>query len=194
MLKQLTLAVLAAGLLPACIITDGNTTTDSISGTGSATEPGTTGTASGTTTDSGNPTDSGATDSVSGTTADVPTTESPTTESPSTSATTDNTTTATTDNTTTATTDNTTGVSDYGKCGWFAEQKYYACDVDGGAPGVEDPDGISPIACADGVAEGGKCDEEAGPVKGVGCCTPEGTLYFCDSEGAMTIFKQECGV
>ena len=186
MLKQLTLAVLAAGLLPACIITDGNTTTDSISGTGSATEPGTTGTASGTTTDSGNPTDSGATDSVSGTTADVPTTESPTTESPSTSA--------TTDNTTTATTDNTTGVSDYGKCGWFAEQKYYACDVDGGAPGVEDPDGISPIACADGVAEGGKCDEEAGPVKGVGCCTPEGTLYFCDSEGAMTIFKQECGV
>ena len=46
MLKQLTLAVLAAGLLPACILTTDNTTSDSITGTGSATEAGTTGTAS----------------------------------------------------------------------------------------------------------------------------------------------------
>ncbi|MBK7824630.1 hypothetical protein [Nannocystis sp.] len=186
MLKQLTLAVLAAGLLPACIITDGTTTSNTESSTGSATEPGTTTTASGTTTDSGNPTDSGATDSVSGTTADVPTTESPTTESPSSSATTDNTTTATTDNTT-------GGVSAYGKCGWNAENKYYACEPDGVA-GLEDPDGISPIACPDGLVEGEKCDEEGGPVKGVGCCTPEGTLYYCDSNDSLAIFKEECGV
>ncbi|MBK9753119.1 MAG: hypothetical protein IPO88_06360 [Nannocystis sp.] len=187
MLKQLTLAVLAAGLLPACIITDGTTTSNTESSTGSATEPGTTSTASGTTTDSGNPTDSGATDSVSGTTTDVPTTDSPTTESPSSSATTDNTTTATTDNTT-------GGASEYGKCGWYATDKYYACEPDGGAPGVEDPEGISPIACPDGLVAGEKCDEETGPVKGVGCCTPEGKLYYCDSLNAMTIIVEECGV
>lgn len=186
MLKQLTLAVLAAGLLPACILTTDNTTSDSITGTGSATEAGTTGTASGTTTDSGNPTDSGATDSVSGTTADVPTTESPTTDSPSTSA--------TTDNTTTATTDNTTGVSAYGKCGWYAEMKYYTCEGGGGVPGQADPDGVSPIDCPPGLVAGDKCDEQNGPINGVGCCTAEGTNYYCDSQGAMVIVADECGV
>lgn len=71
----------------------------------------------------------------------------------------------------------------FGKCGWVLRSKYYACDVDGGTPGLVDPDGISPIDCADGLVEGEPCDDRNGPVNGVGCCTPAGVLFFCDTFG-----------
>lgn len=80
----------------------------------------------------------------------------------------------------------------YGKCGWSANTKDYQC-APNGVVSLEDPEGISPIACGIGLVEGAKCDEETGPVKYVGCCTPEGTLYYCD-EGSMSIVKLECGV
>jgi hypothetical protein len=194
MLKQLTLSVLAAALLPACILTtDNTTTTDSISESGTT---GTTGTASGTTTETASATDVGTgTDAAtdSGTTMGLPTTEGPTTTA------TEATTEATTDQTTTATdstTSNTTGMSGFGNCGW-ADAKFYACEVDGGMPGVEDPEGMAMIACVDGLVEGDKCDEDNGPVGEIGCCTPEGILYFCDTQTDPenpVIFKQDCGV
>ena len=71
----------------------------------------------------------------------------------------------------------------FGKCGWVLRSKYYACDVDGGTPGLIDPDGISPIDCADGLVEGDSCDDRNGRVNGVGCCTPTGVLFFCDTFG-----------
>lgn len=191
MLKQLTLVVLAGALLPACILTTDDTTT-SVSESSSSD-----GTTVATSTD---PT-TGLTDPSDGTTTNEQTTDATTTTAPTT---TDGTTTdaPTTDATTTVatttdgtTTDATTGQGgDYGKCGWFAADKYYACESDGAVASLEDPDGISPIACDPTVEEGGKCSEDEGPVKGVGCCTPEGVLYYCDSEGAQTIVKQDCGL
>jgi hypothetical protein len=188
MLKQLTIAILVGTLLPACVLTTDDTTTSVSDSTSSD------GTTAGTST---NPT-TGTSDPSDGTTTVEPTTDGTTTDTPTTDATdatTGGTVTTTTDGTTTdaTTTDATTGQSGYGQCGWFAEDKYYACAADGAVASLEDPDGISPIACADGLAEGDKCTEEEGPVKGVGCCTPEGTLYYCDSEGANVVVKQECG-
>ena len=93
-----------------------------------------------------------------------------------------------------ATTSTTTGEpSLFGKCGWVLRNKYYACDVDGGTPGLVDPDGISPIDCADGLVEGDPCDDRNGPVNGVGCCTSTGVLFFCDTFGRGIIFRQDCG-
>ena len=189
MLKQLTIAALVGALLPACILTtDDTTTSDSASttnvGTSTAstsdTNPTTT-TVDPTTTTDGTSTTVSMT-STDGTTTDTPTTDGTTVET-------------TTDGTTTVATEATTGMGGaYGQCGWFAADKYYACSSDGAVASLEDPDGISAIACPDGLEEGGKCSEEEGPVKGVGCCTTEGVLYFCDSEGALTIIKQECGL
>ncbi len=180
MLKQLTIAAFAAALLPACVLVTDDTTTsisDSSSGSG-------TGTGTGTGTESGS--SSGTTDTPTGSSTDTPT---GTGTSDATTSTTDATT-STTDATT-----GTTGPSETGKCGWNPA-KYYACDVDGGQPGVSDPDGVSPIACADGLKAGEKCDG-TDPVSEAGCCTPEGTLYFCDTQtdpNAPIIFEQQCGV
>lgn len=186
MLKQLTLSVLAAALLPACILTPGETTTsESNSNTESAT--GTTGTTS-SATDVGTGTTSttgSATDGGTGTT-DVPTTDAPTTDA----------TTSTTEATTSTATDSTTGSSAYGQCGWVADQNYYACAPDG-TPGAEDPAAIDLIPCAANLAEGDKCDDDNGPVTSIGCCTPEGDNWYCDvitDPENPVIIKEACGV
>lgn len=189
MLKQLTIAALVGALLPACILTtDDTTTSDSASTTnvGTSTASTTDDPTSGTTATTVDDTTTAGTTTVA-TTTDGTTTDTPTSDGTTTVAT-------TTDGTTTEATDATTGMGGaYGQCGWYAEDKYYACAVDGAEASLEDPDGISPIECAPGIEEGAKCSEEEGPVKGVGCCTPEGILYFCDSEGALTVIKQDCG-
>ena len=186
MLKQLTLAAFAAALLPACILTTDNTTTDD-SASGSATDgTGTTGTASGTTTSTASDTTTGD----SSTTVDVPTTDGPTTDATTTDATDATTTVGTT------TTDGTTGSSAYGMCGWVESMKFYACAADGAAPGVEDPAGIDPIACGDGVVEGADCTDKEGPVKNIGCCAENGDLFLCDTQGddpTLKIIKVSCG-
>jgi len=79
------------------------------------------------------------------------------------------------------------GDSDFGQCGWDEANKYYACAADGATPGLEDPEGIDPIACDGTPVEGDPC----GTVSTIGCCTPNGTLFFCTEES--TIFKQDCG-
>ena len=71
-----------------------------------------------------------------------------------------------------------------------------ACAADGAAPGVEDPAGIDPIACPADLVAGDKCDDENGPIDSIGCCTPEGTVYFCDTQtdpNAPVIVTDECG-
>lgn len=190
MLKQLTIAVLVGTLLPACILTTDDTTT-TISSDSSSSDGTTVNTSTDPTTGLTDPSDGTTTDSqtTDGTTTSPTTTDGTTTDAPTT---TDGTTTVatTTDGTET---DATTGQGGFGQCGWFAADKYYACASDGAVASLEDPDGISPIACDPTVEEGGKCSEDEGPVKGVGCCTPEGVLYYCDSEGAQTIIKQDCG-
>jgi len=193
MLKHLTILALAGALLPACVITDGSTDSDtdsasnsnsnsnSESGTGTTGTTGGTGTEGGTTDGSASATDSSAsaTDSV-GTTESVPTTGEPTTGELTTSGTTE---------------ENTTGlVGNYGMCGWVARENFYGCvNTDGAEPGAEDPAGIDPIDCAAGLVEGDPCTDKEGPVTSIGCCTPEGVLYFCDIEAdEPTIYRLDC--
>ncbi len=83
------------------------------------------------------------------------------------------------------TTTGTTGsTSDYGMCGWVAAENYYGCADEGADPGVSDPAAIDPIECDPAVVLDAECNEKEGPVKNVGCCAPDGTLYLCDSQGA----------
>jgi hypothetical protein len=86
------------------------------------------------------------------------------------------------------TVDPTTGGGGDLGCGWNAADKYYACAPEG-APGVEDPDGIDPLACVDpaSLMSGAACDDN-GPVNGIGCCDGD-VLYFCDN-GA--IVEENC--
>jgi hypothetical protein len=188
MFKHLTLAFCAGALFTTgCVLTTDDTSTNSDSDpsapltggttveltggttveepTGGTTEGTATGTATGTT-------------EVSGTTVDVPTSE-PTTDGPLTSTTGE------------GTTDQTTGGGLYGNCGWNDRGNYYACPAEGGVPGLEDPDGLDPIAC-DGTPV---ADADCGmgePVSDLGCCTPEGVLYFCTEEGK--VFEQDCSI
>lgn len=81
----------------------------------------------------------------------------------------------------------------YGNCGWYSVDKYYACASDGAEPGLEDPDGIDPIQCPDGLVEGAPCTDANGPIDSIGCCTATGELYFCDTQSNMTIYYQNCG-
>ncbi len=193
MLKNLTILALAGALLPACIITSGDTATDTLT---SETTAGTTageGTTVGTTAEGTTVSSESATTAAtdSGTTADVPTTGEPTTGEPTTDGTTAGTTTAGT-----TTTDSTTGGALYGMCGWVAEQNYYGCVDEGADPGVEDPAGIDPIACGDGVVEGADCTDKEGPVKNIGCCAENGDLFLCDTQGdnpTLKIIKVACG-
>ena len=201
MLKHLTLALSVAALLPACTIISDDSASDtnnssnatSTAGTttaGDTTNPTTSTTGASATTGQTTGQTSGQTAEATGSddaTTDVPTTDVPTTDG--TSGNTTSQTTGMTSSTTGETTGETTGGGLYGKCGWDDANNYYACEVDGGVGSLE---GDSPIACAPGLEEGTKCTED-GPVTGAGCCTPEGVLYFCDSNG-MTVFKQECGV
>lgn len=92
---------------------------------------------------------------------------------------------------TTADPDTTTGVSMFGQCGWYDEEKYYDC-APPAEPGLEDPEGISPIECPGGLAEGDPCTDDDGPVNSVGCCTPEGVLFFCDTQDTMAVYRVDC--
>jgi hypothetical protein len=184
--KHLTLAFCAASLFTGCVITDGETADNTNSNTQPNTETSLTdvGTTLGTTTD--NPTGDG-TDTSVGTTALTTTTDTSTTDAPTTAPTTDGTTDATTDATTDGTTTNTTGPFEPG-CGWAVRGNYYACAPEG-EPGLEDPDMIDPIACKGNLMADEPCSDMDGPVNSIGCCTPEGVLYFCD---AGSIFEQDC--
>lgn len=184
MFKHLTLFLCAGTLFAGCVITSDDTSDDSNTNT---TPPNTdTGNTGGTGTTAVDPTSGGGTDTGTDTSGVTLTTTDATTDSPTTAVTTTETLT-----TTEGTTDNTTGPVELG-CGWNARGNFYACAQDGGVPNLEDPDGISPIACDPGLVAGEKCSDEEGPVDGVGCCTPEGVLYFCDVEGDSTIFEQDC--
>lgn len=201
MLKNLTILALAGALLPACVINAGGTVSDSNTDTGTPeTETGTDDTNGDTTAEPVTDSTVGGTDTGTDTvtdTTDAPTTDAPTTGDPTSVGT------STTEQTS-GTTEGTTGSALYGNCGWYAdpeprnpdvEGNYYECaDAENGVVGgVSDPEGLAPIDCPADIEEGGKCDEDVGPVKGVGCCTPEGILYFCDSEDTSSIQKVDCG-
>lgn len=188
MLKNLTILALAGALLPACVLnagpgTDSDSDTDSNATSGTDPSNGTSGTDTGTTIEPVTDSSLGGTGTDSGTDAATEPTTAPTTDQTST-------TTVSTTEQTSGTTEGTTGGGLYGDCGWFpkpdpnSDGDYYECAQNGGQSGVEDPEGLAPIACPDGLAVDAKCDEEMGPVKNVGCCTPEGILYFCDDQGA----------
>lgn len=181
MLKHLTIVALVGALLPACVLTTGDTVTDtnltsetSTSTTGGTTADGTIGTTGGTA--------EGTSGTTSGTTAEVPTTGEPTTGE------------GTTIEDTTSGTTGSTGP--FGMCGWVADMNFYGCADEGAAPGVSDPADIDPIACPPDLVAGDPCNEKEGPVKNVGCCAPNGDLFLCNSQGPMptdTITKIECG-
>jgi hypothetical protein len=181
MLKQLTIVALTAALLPACILTTDNTSiTNSNSNTESASDTDTTGTSDNSATDtsgtSDEPNTTGTSDEPTSSTTDTPTTDEPDTTG-----------------TTEVATDATTGNSGFGMCGWHARMNFYACAADGATPGAEDPLAEAPIACADGLVVGEKCDDDNGPVGGLGCCTPTGDLYYCNVTGDNTIAMESCG-
>jgi hypothetical protein len=104
----------------------------------------------------------------------------------------------TTGGTTVGTTGGTTGPTtssepttggEFSACGWYAEESYYACAPDG-VPGLEDPMGLAPIACPDELPAMDDPCEDDGPVSNLGCCNPDGTLYYCSSE--QKIFIEDC--
>lgn len=181
-MKNLTILVLTAALLPACIITTDGTTETDTNGTSNATTGGTndsTGGTTGGTTDSGTTAGGSESATESGTTEAPPTTGETTTSEVTTSGTTGEATTGTTGPT-----------SAYGMCGWYAMEKYYGCAEEGAEPGVSDPDGIDPIECSPKVVEGGDCSDVDGPVGNIGCCAPNGDNFFCDGG---VIAKVACG-
>lgn len=79
-----------------------------------------------------------------------------------------------------------TGGGDHGNCGWDAANKWYGCT---GVPGLEDPDGISPIDCPGDPQVGDACSED-GPISGVGCCLANGDNYYC---ARGTVQLESCG-
>jgi hypothetical protein len=178
MLMRLTFTACAALVLSACVITSGDTT-DTLSDTSNlTTETGGTTVVDPTTGTGGTTAEDTTAGTTAGTTAEdttAGTTGPETTTGPTTGVT-----------TTDPETSGTTGI-DMAGCGWYTRGKYYACFPDG-EPGLEDPDMIDPIACADGLEEGAKCDDEMGPVDSIGCCDGD-VLYFCD---AGEVFRQEC--
>lgn len=70
-------------------------------------------------------------------------------------------------------------------CGWNNVEGYYSCAPDGD-PGVEDPLGEYPIACADSmVASGAACADNM-PVGSIGCCAGD-QLFYCDQESGLVV-------
>lgn len=180
MFKHLTLAFCAGTLFTGCVITTGDTdATLGDSDNNSNSTPQTGGNTEVLT--GGDTTAEPATESAeAGTTAETPTSE-PTSEPITTS----------TDPS------GTTGGALYGNCGWKeSDISYYSCtDEEGTVPGLEDPMGMYPIMCPEGLVAGDPCVDDM-PVSGVGCCTPEGHLFFCDADtnpDMPVIFEQDCG-
>lgn len=174
MIKNLTLLAIAGLFVnTGCVINTGTTETDSDTNNTTTTNNTTSdGTTTDDTTTDGTATDDTTTDDTTAGTTTPTTTDTPT-------STTSSTTEGTTD-------DTTTGNSEFGKCGWDPDNKFYACGFIGA-----DPDAISPIACPDELpAEGDPCDE-MGMVTGVGCCLPDGSNYYCSMAGMIVI--EACG-
>jgi hypothetical protein len=65
-------------------------------------------------------------------------------------------------------------------CGWFDDPTFpgYYCDGSG-----EDPEGIHPIDCPPGLADGAPCGE----LTGQGCCDNAGNNWYC-GEGNVVVF------
>ena len=61
-------------------------------------------------------------------------------------------------------------------CGWAPEGEGYYCEGEG-----EDPSGMFPFACPEGIAEGDPC----GDITGAGCCDANGDNWFCTVEGTL---------
>lgn len=118
-----------------------------------------------------------ATSTTGGTTVDDPTT----------GGTTVGTTTGGTTGPTTSSEPTTGG--EFSACGWNAMMNYYSCAPDG-EPGLEDPMGLAPIACPDELPAMDDACTDDGPVTNLGCCNPDGTLYYCSSE--QKIFIEDC--
>lgn len=77
----------------------------------------------------------------------------------------------------TETTDETADETDTGTmnmCGWDTRNGYYECGFEG-----EDPSGVIPLACPEGLTVGDPC----GDVTGAGCCDANGDLWYCTDEG-----------
>jgi hypothetical protein len=72
-------------------------------------------------------------------------------------------------------------------CGWDAAQMTpgYYCGGSG-----EDPEGMNPITCPDGLVEGAECGE----LTGAGCCDGNGDNWYCgvDDMGAMAVAFDSC--
>jgi hypothetical protein len=180
-MKNLTILVLTAALLPACIITTDGTSETDTNGTSNATTGGasndTTGGTTGGTTDSGTTAGGSESATESGTTEAPPTTGETTTSEVTTSGTTAE-----------ATTSGTTGGGvDYGMCGWHPEKLFYGCAASGAEPGTSDPEGMDAIGCPEGVVEGAACGDL---VTNIGCCAAGGDNFYCDAD---IIVKEACG-
>lgn len=155
-------AALLAGLMTACVITDGST--DSATGGGS-----TTGSSVGTGTDgtSGSSGGTGTGTDGTGTSSDVPTTDAPTSS--------------------TSVGSSSTGSSTGGgsaMCGWDPGNMYYDCGFEG-----EDPSGTIPLGCPEGLVEGEACGSVPG--EGC-CDANGDNWYCGDDGGAQILVKVGC--
>ena len=169
-------AALLAGLMTACVVTDGSTdsitgisatdsTAGSTGGTGSSGDASTGGSTGGT----------GTGETATGSSGDVPTTDAPTSSSSGTGS--------TSSASTSTSTSSTTGGG--AMCGWDPGNMYYDCGFEG-----EDPSATFPIACPDGLVEGDPC----GAVKGEGCCDASGNNWYCgDNMGMQELVTVPCG-
>lgn len=153
----LRFAVLALlSIAPAgCTISIGDSS-DSASGSGDASDPGTEGAAP-TASESGESSTSTPTEGSATEGAESSSTAEAATEAAESSSTTD---------------EPTTGPVS-GSCGWVAETKIYACGGVG-----EDPEGLIPIECAEPPVEGAACDGDQGPIADPGCCL-DGVNAYC---------------
>jgi len=84
-------------------------------------------------------------------------------------------------------TDTDTGNSGVAGCGWNADADYYDCTDNNG--GGVDPSQMAAIKCPDVELVN---DGECGEISGVGCCSDEGALWYCDVQGDMMLATQVC--
>lgn len=73
-----------------------------------------------------------------------------------------------------------------GRCGWVGDQEPpgYFCGGSG-----EDPGGVYPIQCPDGLVEFDVC----GQLTGEGCCDANGNNWYCGDDGtSQYVVFEEC--